>query len=179
MHGFLKFILIGLLLSTSASSSERLLPGPAPPQSPVAIRVPTSDTSFTLTHAYQQTKPYTCGPAALRAALSYWRFAISEDELARRAGTNETGTTMLGLAQAARQLGFNAQGERWNWERLVLQDTPVIAYVGHDHFVVMEKADDSAATYLDPASGLLTTLPKELFQTLWKGEVLVLGPLNK
>ncbi len=170
--GKIKIILAGIILIWTLQGANAITP--AEEASPAR----TSQSPLFLSN-YRQTKPYTCGPAALRVALSYWRFDISEDELARRAGTDETGTTMLGLAQAARQLGFNAQGERWNWERLVIQKTPVIAYIGRDHFVVMESADDHTAIYFDPASGKRSVQDKNSFQTFWQGEILLLWPTQK
>lgn len=66
----------------------------------VAVRVPESP----------QDTNYTCGPAALRAALGAFGIGEEEDTLAELAGTSETGgTSVLGLADAAIECGLDAE----------------------------------------------------------------------
>ena len=56
---------------------------------------------------------YNCGPASLATVLqNYFNITVSQDELATLAGTDESGTSMYGLAQAAQHEGFNAYGLR-------------------------------------------------------------------
>ncbi len=48
-----------------------------------------------------QTTNYTCGPAALATVLNNMEINATEQELMNFAGTDESGTTMYGLAEAA------------------------------------------------------------------------------
>lgn len=59
--------------------------------------------------AARQQTDYSCGPAALRAVLSYFGVEASEEELGRLAGTSELGTAPEGLARAAEAKGLSAQ----------------------------------------------------------------------
>lgn len=66
----------------------------------VAVRVPEA----------QQTTTYSCGPAALRGALSAFGIGAEEDELAATAGTTAAGgTSVQGLQQAAEEAGVDAE----------------------------------------------------------------------
>ncbi|MBM4240079.1 MAG: hypothetical protein FJ150_00100 [Euryarchaeota archaeon] len=51
---------------------------------------------------------YTCGLAALATVLNNMRIKATEQELMNLAGTDENGTTMYGLAEAAKAEGLNA-----------------------------------------------------------------------
>lgn len=52
-----------------------------------------------------------CGVACLKAALNYFALApISFERLRELSGTSVQGTTMLGLLQAAKEVGLNAEG---------------------------------------------------------------------
>jgi len=44
----------------------------------------------------------TCGPRALSGVIRYYRLQVTWDSLAMVAGTTEKGTSMLGLANAAK-----------------------------------------------------------------------------
>lgn len=66
----------------------------------VAVRVPESP---------QETN-YTCGPAALRGALAAFGVGAEEDALAAAAQTSASGgTSIIGLAEAAREQGLEAE----------------------------------------------------------------------
>src|SRR5690606_18424056 len=53
---------------------------------------------------------YYCGPATLATVLKNLGVNATQEELATLAGTDETGTTMYGLAQAAQSKGLIAKG---------------------------------------------------------------------
>jgi ATP-binding cassette, subfamily C, bacteriocin exporter len=50
-----------------------------------------------------------CGVACLLMLIQYYGGNNSLENLRRLSGTNTTGTTLLGLYQAANQTGFTAQ----------------------------------------------------------------------
>lgn len=121
---------------------------------------------------YVQTAPGKCGPAAMRVILAFYDIETTEDEVAKIAGTDLSGTTLYGLQQAARAYGLDAVGERWNWARLLNEEHPVIAYVGNNHYVVVFGIEDGYVNLFDPATGQVQER-KEVFESKWRGEVLV------
>lgn len=82
-----------------------------------------------------------CGPNCL-ALLSYaLGNPVSVQRVADLAGTSsETGTSMSGLAKAARSLGFQARGKRMSLDAYKKIDSPVIIHVngGYDHYLVLQ-----------------------------------------
>jgi hypothetical protein len=120
---------------------------------------------------YLQTAPWKCGPAAMRVVLAFYDIETTEDEVAKIAGTDLSGTTLYGLQQAARAYGLDAIGERWNWTRLLNEEHPVIAYVDNNHYVVVLGIEDGYVNLLDPATGQVQNR-KEVFESKWNGEVL-------
>lgn len=80
-----------------------------------------------------------CGVACLLSVLKYHQGSQSLENLRRLSGTSKTGTTLLGLYQAAAQLGFDAQGAEGDLEALQEQPRPVILHVQtpeQQHYVV-------------------------------------------
>ena len=71
-----------------------------------------------------------CGPASLATVLQNLSINVSQDVLAANAGTDENGTTMYGLAQAAQKQGLIIKGlklrvnelEPWNIVYLTLDN---------------------------------------------------------
>ncbi|MBI5379282.1 MAG: hypothetical protein HZA23_03910 [Nitrospirae bacterium] len=126
-----------------------------------------------VSETFKQATSYTCGPAALRMALYYLGIVLSEEEVARLAGTDPMGTTLYGLAQALKAGGLDAQGERWNLPRLMQIRNPVIAFVGRDHFVLIEGVRGEEIYMFDPVIGRIK-VRKHVFNRYWNGHVLVM-----
>ena len=80
---------------------------------------------------------YTCGPAALATVMKHLGVNATEDELAQWAGTDETGTTMYGLAQAAKAKGLNAMGFRLTTDQLKPDYIVVLKINGVDHYNIV------------------------------------------
>jgi len=65
-----------------------------------------------------QSTDYSCGPAALATVLQNMGFNVTESELKVLAGTDVSGTTMHGMAQAAKAKGLSAVGMRLSIDEL-------------------------------------------------------------
>jgi predicted double-glycine peptidase len=52
--------------------------------------------------------PYSCGPAAIKIALSHWGLNISEEALVLLSGASEAGTPIASMEHTLIQLGFEA-----------------------------------------------------------------------
>jgi ATP-binding cassette subfamily B protein len=81
-----------------------------------------------------------CGVACLLSIIKYYGGNSTLEILRKLSGTNITGTTLLGLYQAANSLGFNTEGCEADLATLFKHPSPVILHVliGNklDHYVV-------------------------------------------
>lgn len=121
-----------------------------------------------------QSTAYTYGPAALATLLKM--IGVGDNyyqQLIEIAQTDQTGTSMLALRQAARKLGYQAAGHRIDIEELATSG-PVVAHVvidGYHHFTVVEGMTDGFVYMADPTLGRVA-LPIEQFVAIWSGAVL-------
>lgn len=125
-----------------------------------------------------QSTPYNCGPAALATICRMWGREVSQEEIAKLAGTDSTGTTMLGLAQAAEALGLKATGLKLNFRELKEIKKPLIAFINKKHYVVVKEINEERLILLDPKEGR-TSVPTKDFIKIWDGYVLVLEEVSE
>jgi ATP-binding cassette subfamily B protein len=109
--------------------------------------------SFTFQHDQSD-----CGVACLLSVIKYYGGNISMERLRELSGTSIEGTSLLGLYQAANELGFDAEGASGDIENLVRQKEPVILHVIKDnqfeHFVVYYGIEKRKIIIGDPAEGI-------------------------
>ena len=99
----------------------------------------------------------TCGPDALSAAP---------------AGPDASGTTMLGLKQAAETLGAKATGLRLSQKELegyVKQGVGVIAFINGDHYVWVKNTHPQGVVIKDIQPGF-QFVPYEKWYSMWLGK---------
>ncbi|MCF6283581.1 MAG: cysteine peptidase family C39 domain-containing protein [Candidatus Hydrogenedentes bacterium] len=113
-----------------------------------------------------------CGPEALARLLAGDGMDISVDELAELASTDATGTSMLGLVQAAEKKGATLTGVTAN--NVGELPLPYIAYVNNDHFVLVTEVTDVHVSIVDTAHGE-RQLARGEFAAMWNGMALVHG----
>lgn len=113
-----------------------------------------------------------CGPAALQTVCRSLGLDIPVEAIARLAGTDSSGTTMYGLAQAARQMGFNAVGMNLSRNELTNYRKPLIAYLKPNHFIAVGSINDQKVTYSDQ-SGSNLEMGLGDFSQRWAGQVLI------
>lgn len=99
------------------------------------------------------------------------------------AGTDTKGTNVLGMVNAAEELGFSAKGVKGNQDSLGKIPMPTIAHVIVErdkiqlhHYVVLYKVNDKQLTYMDPADGDMHTSTIEEFMKQWTGVLILLMP---
>ena len=112
-----------------------------------------------------------CGPVALAKLLSARGIEAKAEELAQAAGTDSTGTSMLGLIKAAEQKGLQLSGvEASEIEELT---APFIAFVNERHFVLVKeiRPDDVVVSGIEKEEAVIS---KKDFQEMWHGIALVL-----
>ena len=120
-----------------------------------------------------------CGPACLLAVLRFHGGDAGLAPVRALSGTDASGTSLLGLYQAAQSLGFDARGATGDYESLRGVNLPCIAHVeseGGPHYVVVYEAGEHELRVADPGHGLVR-LTRTEFERIWvQGAVLLLDP---
>lgn len=140
------------------------------------------------THFVIQHDQTDCGVACLLSIIRYYDGSDTLENLRRLSGTNITGTTLLGLYQAATQCGFTAQGCESDMQGLLDHGSPCILHVVIDgkmeHYVVCyavslksaKKSKELQFLIGDPGKGI-TYLSETELDKMWKSKTcLVLEP---
>jgi trimeric autotransporter adhesin len=117
---------------------------------------------------------YSCGPAALATVLKTMGIYATEAELAKLAGTNETGTSLYGLKTAAQAKGVTATAVRLTTDQLKTNYIVVLSINGYNHFEVIKSITTTTVTLIDPNLGTVEmTLTK--FNELYTGVALIIN----
>ena len=81
-----------------------------------------------------------CGPTCLRMVAKYYGKTYSLQYLRNHSYITREGVSMLGISEAAENIGFRTKGYRLSWEEL--QDEvplPCIVHWKQRHFVLVYK----------------------------------------
>jgi predicted double-glycine peptidase len=124
-----------------------------------------------------QSTSYNCGPAALATVLNLIGICCSEQEIAKIAGTDETGTTMYGLMHAARKKGICANGMRMSISGLGSGDIVFLNLDGKCHYSVIAKINHHNVVLADPALGKIE-ISKNYFSKVYTGNALIMKKLD-
>ncbi|MGG9970315.1 peptidase domain-containing ABC transporter [Ferruginibacter sp. SUN002] len=118
-----------------------------------------------------------CGVACLLSLIKYYGGVNTFDNLRKLSGTNITGTTLLGLYQAANQSGFTAEGYEADIAALLTHPDPCILHLLIDntiqHYVVCygvtQKDNELKFIIGDPSKGI-EYLNKSELKKIWKSK---------
>lgn len=92
-----------------------------------------------------------CGPRALHFVCRELGVPASLSALTEVAGTTTgAGSSLLGLARAAKSVGLSARGVQVDADALRRAPMPALAWVDGDHFVAVTRIKDDSATVHDP-----------------------------
>ncbi|SUX47787.1 Lactococcin-G-processing and transport ATP-binding protein LagD [Chryseobacterium indoltheticum] len=134
------------------------------------LRIPMKKIRKTFSLQKDQTD---CGVGCLQSLVRYYRGDVSLEVLRGKSGTSKTGTTLLGLYQCAKEIGFDADGCEADIDALIEHNQPVILHVilenKYEHYVVCYYRDSNKNNQFligDPAKGL-EYWSKEKLQELW------------
>ena len=120
--------------------------------------------------------------AALLSVIRFFGGDESFERLRELSGTSRQGTTLLGLFQAAGQLGLTAKALQADSihnliETFKTTSEPCILHIVKDsvllHYVVCYGFENGVFTIGDPASGITTITPEKLDE-LWQSKTLLL-----
>jgi len=126
---------------------------------------------------FLQKEKYTCGPACVAFVLSSFGLNIDENMIMQFTDTTPNGTSMLSLVNVVKKFGFYAWGEQQNYEALLLERLPLIAFIDNDHYIVILKADENSIDAFDPGQGNIK-IRKDYFISIWDGIVMKICPEN-
>lgn len=80
-----------------------------------------------------------CGPTCLRMVAKYYGRNYNLQRLREISGINREGVSLLGISEAAKNLGFKATGVRLSLAQLAEIELPCILHWKQSHFVVLYK----------------------------------------
>lgn len=112
-----------------------------------------------------------CGPTCLRMIAKQYGKNYSLQGLRERCTINREGVSLLGISEAAENIGFRSIGVRIGWEQLAKEaPLPCIVHWKQNHFVVVYKisgkSNKEKVWIADPAHGLVKNT-KEEFLRCW------------
>ncbi|CAA7387124.1 peptidase domain-containing ABC transporter [Chryseobacterium fistulae] len=117
-----------------------------------------------------------CGVGCLQSLIRYYGGDISLETLREKSGTSKTGTTLLGLFQCAKAIGFGADGCEADIDALIIHGEPVILHVIIDqkfeHYVICYSYNSLGNHQFligDPAKGL-EYWTKEYLEEVWQSK---------
>ena len=101
-----------------------------------------------------------CAAACLSSIIKYYNGYMSLEDIKNQIKTTKNGTNAYDLIEGAKEIGFDAQGIKCNFEELIKMDypLPLIAHIRKDefyHFVVIYEFDKSKNEIflMDPSIG--------------------------
>lgn len=112
-----------------------------------------------------------CGPTCLRMIAKYYGCSYSVQYLREHAFITREGVSMLGISDAAEQIGFRTMGVRITLKQLRTEvPLPCILHWNQMHFVVCYKIKNGKYYIADPANKKVTFNEKE-FERCWCSSV--------
>ncbi|WP_084566589.1 peptidase domain-containing ABC transporter [Chryseobacterium piscicola] len=120
---------------------------------------------------YKQPDAKDCGPTCLRIISKFYGKTIPLQQIRNLSETTREGSSLLGLSEAAENLGFRSLGVQVDFNTLQEEvPLPCVVHWNKQHFVVVYKIYKSGKVYIsDPSYGLIT-YEKEEFIKFWIGE---------
>lgn len=121
-----------------------------------------------------------CGAACLASVCAYYGLKFPVARIRQYAFTDQKGTNVLGMIEAANKLGLSAKGVRAQFDALNIVPKPTIAHViiqeKLQHFVVVYKADQKHVTYMDPGDGQMHKVTTAEFRSIWTRVLILMEP---
>jgi ATP-binding cassette subfamily B protein len=121
-----------------------------------------------------------CGAACLASIAAHYNLKLPIARIRQYASTDKKGTNVLGMIEAAEELGFSAKGVKGEFESLFKIPTPAVAHVVVKevlhHYVVIYEATESHILIMDPREGKLHKMTHDEFKEQWTGVLVLLMP---
>ncbi len=115
-----------------------------------------------------------CGAACILSLLQFYGGNSSIEKIRELSGTNKTGTTLLGLYQAADKLGFTAEGNKTDIQELMKYNHPLILLITNEnklnHYIISYGYNKRGGFVIgDPAKGIIQYSKKNL-EKAWQSQ---------
>lgn len=109
-----------------------------------------------------------CGPACLRMVVMFYGVHLSLEHLRQKASIGKDGVSVLGINEAAQEIGFRTRAVALTYDQLVKEaPLPCIVHWNQNHFVVVTPtANGKKVAVADPGKGMIT-YPREEFLQHW------------
>ena len=111
-----------------------------------------------------------CGAACLASVIRYLGGNSTIEKIRKASGTSQSGTTLLGLYQAAIQFGMEATGYESTVKEIIDYGNVLILHImqsdGSEHYIVNYGFEKDKFIIWDPAKGLVF-LSKEELEKIW------------
>ena len=121
-----------------------------------------------------------CGAACMASVCAYYGLFFPIARMRQYAFTDQKGTNVLGLIEAAQKLGFSAKGVRAKMEALPIVPKPAIAHIivhgNLQHYVVIYKVNAKHVVYMDPGDGKMHKVKLQDFEKTWTGVLIIMEP---
>ncbi|MFZ2285862.1 MAG: peptidase domain-containing ABC transporter [Bacteroidales bacterium] len=121
-----------------------------------------------------------CGAACLASVIRYFGGNAGIDKIRGLSGTNQSGTTMLGLYQAAQDFGLEATGYEASVSDIMKFTGILILHVtpqkGYEHYIVSYGFSAEKFIIWDPAKGLSEPTPAEVDKIWLSHKCLAVSP---
>jgi ABC-type bacteriocin transporter len=121
-----------------------------------------------------------CGAACLASVAAHYHLLMPVARIRQLASTDQKGTNVLGLIEAAQKLGFQAKGVKGTFDSLTKIPKPAIAHVlmkgSLHHYVVMYDISKKHIVVMDPADGRMHKKTHDEFRQEWTGVLVLLLP---
>ncbi|MEP1140608.1 MAG: cysteine peptidase family C39 domain-containing protein, partial [Balneola sp.] len=116
---------------------------------------------------FRQLDQMDCGPTCLRMVAKHYGRTYSLESLRQQSGISREGVSLLGISEAAENIGFRTVGVKLTPEQLFKEaPMPCIVYWNQVHFVVVYKVKGDKVYIADPAAGKVV-YSKQEFLTCW------------
>ncbi|GHU72518.1 ABC transporter ATP-binding protein [Bacteroidia bacterium] len=115
---------------------------------------------------YIQHDAMDCGPTCLRMVSAHHGRHYSLEGLREKAHLSREGVSMLGISEAAENIGFRTLGARLSFEKLKEAPLPCIVHWNQSHFVVVYEIKKDTVRVADPSAGKLK-YTREEFCNCW------------
>ena len=133
--------------------------------------------------AIRQHDPSDCAAACVAAVARHYGETVPLTFIREASGTSQAGTSIKGILDACRQIGFQAaayKSDDKKLEGLFGLAEPVILHIVNEredlHFIVLEHLTPKQARIMDPALGRSVRIATEKLHTQWTGYLVTLRP---
>lgn len=119
---------------------------------------------------FSQTDMMDCGPTCLRIVAKYYGKDHGIVKLRKYCDAQKRGVSLLGISNAAEQIGFNTLGVRKPLAELSEVPLPCILHWKQNHYIVLFKIGKNKFTIADPSTDGIMQVDKETFTSCWLGD---------